>query len=200
MEVSVIPLICSLSVSIVSCAVRDPKPPKLEAPVSSMGGWTEGRRSFIGPISLKKSEGGKIIGIGVLCPSGEEEDASWESHGGEYRKLDPKKTYDVTFLTRIFQGQGLVQSELLRVEHDGRPIIDESVCHIHGRSMVRQTEVEESAVDYPDGFLQVRRSMFANDGNIYLACSSGINHPTWKCPQCERSFKAYVKRHHIGNH
>jgi len=164
-----------------------------------MGGWTEGRRSFTGPVSLKKSpEGGKIIGIGVPGPSGEEQTASWESHDGNHKKLDPNKTYKVTFLTRFLPWQRLVQNELLRIEHDGRAIVDESVCHVHGQPMVRQMQVEESAVDYPDGFLPIRRSRFPNDGNIYLACGSGIDHPTWKCPQCKRSFKTYVKRHHIG--
>jgi hypothetical protein len=166
-----------------------------------MGGWNEGRRSFAGPVSLKKSpEGGKIIGIGIPGPSGEEETASWESHGGKDKKLDPKKTYAVTFLTRIYRGQGLVQNELLRIDHNGRTILDESVCHVHGQPMVRQMEVKEPIGDYPDGFREVYRRRFPNDGNVYLACDSGIDHPTWKCLQCERSFKTYVKRHHIGGH
>ena len=202
MKISIIPLFCLLSLSIVSCSVQEPKLPELEAPVTTIGGWTEGQRSFTGPVSLKRSpESGKIIGIGVPGPSGEEETACWEIHDGNHKKLDPQKTYKVTFLTRFLPWQRLVQSKLLRIEHDGRTIIDESVCHVHGEPMVRQMQIEKSAVDYPDGFVfSVRQNKFPNDGNVYLACGSGVDHPTWKCLQCERNFKAYMKRHYIGSH
>ncbi len=110
---------------------------------------------------------------------------------GSFPTLDPTKTYEVELLTRIYRDPDYVFNDVLNISHRGVVIYDASICLVHNLPMERLIEHGMSSCDAPSGFFPAQQKTFPNDGNAYLACGSGLRHPTWKCPACARAFNEW---------
>ena len=100
-------------------------------------------------------------------------------------------------MTRIYKDPDYVFNDILRVSDRGQVLIDSSVCNLHHLPMKRQIEDGHSAEAYPNNIYSIRSRKFPNDGNIYLACGSGIRHPMWRCMECYKQYLLWTKSNGI---
>jgi hypothetical protein len=207
-----------------SCTPGGADSPRPRDAVSSSGSGAgpivESKRSVTGRILMPPAiEGIEDIHVRIAISSGKEINAGWPgwhyamfvntgSRGTDLAsprhrktlldraasKMDPSQEYQIELLTQNDTGSGDSASEILRISKNGRIVIDASVCQIHKRTMKRQMEDVCSADSYPESFFPLQKREFPNDGNFYSGCSQQSD-PTWKCPECSRSYVAWSKRH-----
>jgi hypothetical protein len=164
-------------------------------PKAVIGHLVEGKRSVRGRLSVGDSSGSSLTYINIAEGGGPQIKAKWPDGVAVSPLIDPEETYQVELLTRVYTDPDYVFDDVLRVsDKDGRVIVDASICCRHGLAMQRQVEEGMSAEDYPDSFDKRREKEFPNDGKVYLACGSGIQHMTWKCPECDKRYHAWAKR------
>ena len=206
------PWLTALATSLmVSCAsVPGKDRPRLREVVSydhSMAdSMVEGKRSTTGTMWIQRSPSERvfdikrdIVSLQVAGPWGQRLSVAWPEGLPSDVELDPQKKYRVDLLTRIYKGPDYVANDLLRIsDRKGRVIVDASICNIHKQPMQRQLEQGKSAEAYSRSFMLKQEKEFPNDGNVYLACGSGIHHMTWRCPECEKGYHRYTRQHGIN--
>lgn len=164
-------------------------------PEAVIGHLVEGKRSVHGRLSVAERSGSSLTYIVITQPGGRQIEAKWPAGVAVGSSIDPQATYQVELLTRIYTDPDYVFDDVLRIsDKSGGVIVDASVCRLHGLAMQRQVEEGMSAEDYPDSFVKRREREFPNEGKVYLACGSGIQHMTWKCPECDKRYRAWAKR------
>lgn len=199
------------SLLMVACASTPGKDrPRLRETVSydhSMAdSMVEGKRSMKGTMWIQRYPSDRvfdikrdIVSLQVAGPRGQRLSVAWPEELPSDVTVDPQKKYQVDLLTRIYKGPDYVFNDLLRIsDGQGRVIVDASICNIHKLPMQRQLENGKSAEAYSRSFMLKREKEFPNDGNVYLACGSGIHHTIWCCPACEKGYHRYTSRHGIN--
>jgi len=175
---------------------------KYEGTIS--GGMVEGKRSIQATVTLKRqstrSPGGvwqDPVKLEIESVGGERLEEPWPGSLPSKVSFEPNKQYRVELLTRIYRNPDYIFNDLLRISDGDNVIADTSSCSLHKQPMQRQVENQKSIGAYPDSFTLTRKKRFPTDGNVYLGCGSGIRHPLWKCPECEKEYHRWTKRHGI---
>lgn len=184
-------------VLVASCAENLPRlEHKVRYQVSMAGSLVEGTRTAVGQVTVIPSQE-KFPGIKVVESGGSQQDASLSGWHGPLPKLDPSKIYQVELLTQIYRDPDYVFSDVLRISEGNHVVFDASICPKHKISMERLLERGVSACAYPRSFFRLQEGHFPYDGNAYLLCGSGLRHPTWKCPECEKAYYRWCKEHAV---
>lgn len=192
-----VPILLPLLLFLASCANQGERTPRLTDKVSFVPyiaeSVTEGRRTVRGRISFDPSHE-HSFNLRTMGFRSETLSVGLSGKTKDLPPLDLSKTYKAELLTRIYKKPDRIFDDLLRISLNGRVIHDESVCVIHKSPMKREIENGVSREDYPESFLSLQKTEFANDGNAYLRCGSGISHPRWKCPECHAAYVRAEKR------
>lgn len=197
MKLIFVPLITLLA--LVSCATSDKAAkPRLAQVVkyegTRSGSLVEGRRTVTGKVTVDRSDK-NCPKLHVLASDGRSMSGALPARA--VLQVEAEQVYDVELLTRVYTAPDYVFDDVLRVKLNERVLYDASVCSLHHVAMLRVLEDETDACLYPDSFFPLQEKRFPNDGNAYLACGSGIRHPTWKCPKCDRLYQVWCRRYGI---
>ena len=186
---------------LVACSTGGLEKPRLLNPVTYSGtmarSMSEGSRSVKGRLEVRSTTSGGFITAIITTSSGKQLEAEWPEWSRSPPFIDPSKTYEIELMTRIYKDPDYVFNDILRVSDSGQVLIDSSVCHVHHLTMKRQIEDGHSAEAYPNNIYSIRSRKFPNDGNIYLACGSGIRHPMWRCMECYKQYQLWTKSNGI---
>lgn len=183
-----------------SCGTGGMDPPRTRQNIRYSGtladSMTEGRRTLEGRVLIQPPATGGHVEALVVTASGERTAAKWPDRATS-SPVDPSQVYRVELLTRVYRNPDYVFNDVLRISAGDQVLIDASVCDLHQLPMQRRIEDGKSMESYPESFFPLRQKTFPHDGNAYLACGSGIRHPTWKCPECSRRYHAWTRQHGV---
>lgn len=191
-------LLAALSSLVFGSCGASYKPPELTDSLSIPGvgsdSTVEGRRVISGRLQVEREPLKGNATLKIIGAKEAETRMTWPEGEKAPTWIEPGKIYQVELLTTVFNKGVAVYNNVVRISDEGHTYLDFSLCEVHRIPMKRQIENAKSVVDYPDSFDATRKRQFPNDGNVYLPCGSGISHPLWKCPECEKGYHKWAKR------